>query len=283
MKRRFTILTAALALLMTFAIPMGMKGQSTYTKVTTAPSDWSGTYVIVADASNVIFTGQSGSNTYGGYADVTISDGSVTGSFSAYEVEIEQSGTYYSIKHINSSKYLGWISGNTLAFSTSAPTADSYRWVLSTNSILNVNDNTRKLQYNSGSPRFACYTSSQKVAYLYKKEAGSTPTCATPTFSPAAGTYTQAQNVSISCSTEGATIYYTTNGQDPTPNSTVYSGAINVSTNTTIKAMAAKSGYDNSAVVTAEYAFITLEHAGTLEDPYTVADARTAIDAGIGT
>ena len=176
MKRRFTILTAAIALLTILAFPMGMWGQSTYTKVATAPSDWSGTYVIVADESSVIFTGQSGTNNYGGYAAVTISNNSVTGDFSGYEVEIEKSGNYYTMKHSSSSKYLGWTGGNNLHFSTDAPTDDSYRWVLSTNSILNANDNTRKLQYNSGSPHFACYTSSQKVAYLYKKEAGGTPT-----------------------------------------------------------------------------------------------------------
>ena len=112
---------------------------------------------------------------------------------------------------------------------------------------------------------------------------GGTPTCATPSFSPAAGTYTQAQNVSISCATEDATIYYTTNGDDPTTNSTIYSETISVSSEMTIKAMAAKSGYENSAIATADYAFITLEHAGTLADPYTVADARTAIDANAGT
>ena len=282
MKRRFTILTAAFALLAILAIPMGMWGQSTYTKVTTAPSDWSGTYVIVADASNVIFTGQSGSNNYGGYANVTISDNSVTGNFTAYEVEIEQSGDFYSIKHINSSKYLGWTSGNYLYFSTTAPSTNTYRWKLSTSSILNANDDTRKLQYNSGSPRFACYTSSQKVAYLYKKEADDPTTCATPTFSPAAGTYTEAQSVSINCSTEGATIYYTTNGDNPTTNSSVYSGAINVSTNTTIKAMATAEGYDNSAIATAAYTIVNIEHAGTEADPYTVADARNAIDANVG-
>ena len=39
-----------------------------------------------------------------------------------------------------------------------------------------------------------------------------TPTVSTPAFSPAAGTYTSAQSVSISDATSGATIYYTTNG-----------------------------------------------------------------------
>ena len=46
--------------------------------------------------------------------------------------------------------------------------------------------------------------------------------------------------------------------------------------------MAAKSGYDNSTIVTAVYNFVTIEHAGTEADPYTVADARNAIDANIG-
>ena len=47
---------------------------------------------------------------------------------------------------------------------------------------------------------------------------------ATPTFSPAAGTYTSAQSVSISDATSGATIYYTTNGTTPTTSSTQYTG-----------------------------------------------------------
>ena len=138
-----------------------------------------------------------------------------------------------------------------------------------------------KLVYNVTAGSSNQYAQFVKAEF-YKQESG-TPTCATPTFSPAAGTYTQAQNVSINCATEGATIYYTTDGQDPTTSSTVYSGAINVSTNTTVKAMATAEGYNNSAVATAEYAFITLEHAGTLEDPYTVADARAAIEANTGT
>ena len=43
-----------------------------------------------------------------------------------------------------------------------------------------------------------------------------TPPAATPTFSPAAGTYSSAQKVTISDGTTGATIYYTTNGTTPT-------------------------------------------------------------------
>ena len=125
----------------------------------------------------------------------------------------------------------------------------------------------------------ALYVKSITVTYT----TGSvTPTCATPTFDPAAGTYTSAQNVTINSTTEGATIYYTTNGEDPTTSSTLYSGAINVSTNTTIKAIAVKEGNNNSAVATATYQIINIEHAGTEADPYTVADARNAIDLSTG-
>jgi len=88
--------------------------------------------------------------------------------------------------------------------------------------------------------------------------------------------------VTISTATDGATIYYTTDGTDPTTSSSVYNSSINVSQTTTIKAIAVKEGIDNSAVATAEYTIVNLEHAGTEADPYTVADARTAIDANIG-
>jgi len=76
---------------------------------------------------------------------------------------------------------------------------------------------------------------------------------AIPTFSPAAGTYTEVQNVEINCATDGATIYYTTDGTEPTTTSSVYSTAITVGETMTIKAMAVKEDMENSAVATAEY------------------------------
>lgn len=122
-----------------------------------------------------------------------------------------------------------------------------------------------------------------KVEIEWETDGGSsTPTCAVPTFSPEAGTYTVAQEVTISTTTEGATIYYTTDGNDPTANSSVYSAAIPVSETMTIKAIAVAEGYDNSAIATATYTIVSFEHAGTEADPYTVADARAAIDANAG-
>jgi len=69
---------------------------------------------------------------------------------------------------------------------------------------------------------------------------------ATPTFSPAAGSYSSAQTVIISTTSSGATIYYTTNGSTPTTSSAVYSGPVTVSASETLKAYATKSGYFDS-------------------------------------
>jgi glucosylceramidase len=76
---------------------------------------------------------------------------------------------------------------------------------------------------------------------------------ATPVFNPPSGTYTAPQSVAISTATTGATIYYTTNGSTPTTSSLVYSSPINITSTTTIRAIATKSGLDNSSVGSATY------------------------------
>ncbi len=75
---------------------------------------------------------------------------------------------------------------------------------------------------------------------------------ATPTFSPAGGRYTDAQTVTISCTTTGAAIYYTLDGSTPTASSTPYTSALTISQATTVKAVAVKDN-EQSAVATATY------------------------------
>jgi formylglycine-generating enzyme required for sulfatase activity len=78
-------------------------------------------------------------------------------------------------------------------------------------------------------------------------------TCATPIFAPAAGAYTTAQTVTITCATEGATIRFTGDGSEPTEASTAYTVPIVVATDMTLKAKAYKAGFSASLTATAEY------------------------------
>ncbi|MGH8127150.1 MAG: choice-of-anchor tandem repeat GloVer-containing protein [Gammaproteobacteria bacterium] len=90
----------------------------------------------------------------------------------------------------------------------------------------------------------------------YSNEVAATPAAgmtATPTFNPAGGSYSMAQSVTLSDTTTGAAIFYTTDGSTPTTHSTQYNKPIDVSATETIKAIAAVSGSQNSAVATATY------------------------------
>jgi len=81
---------------------------------------------------------------------------------------------------------------------------------------------------------------------------------ATPTFSPAAGIYGSAQSVTISTTTSGAAIRYTTDGTTPSDTvGTVYSTPVNISSSCTLKAIAYKSGMGNSTVTTGVYTIDT--------------------------
>ena len=85
-----------------------------------------------------------------------------------------------------------------------------------------------------------------------------------PTFTPVAGNYFAAQTVALASATEGANIYYTTDGTTPTIESLIYQGPIAVSENTTIKAIAIL-GEDESSVATANYVINIPVEVATIE------------------
>lgn len=93
---------------------------------------------------------------------------------------------------------------------------------------------------------------------------GEVQVTAAPTFSPAAGTYYEAQSVTLSAE-DGASIYYTTNGDDPTTSSTEYSDPIKVAQTTTIKAIAVKDGV-SSAVASATYTIVTATEVASIDE-----------------
>jgi hypothetical protein len=79
---------------------------------------------------------------------------------------------------------------------------------------------------------------------------------ATPAASPPGGIYAMEQNVVLSCATPGAAIYYTTDGSEPTISSTLYTGPIAVSTETTLKAKAFNSGMIDSDIMEKHYKIV---------------------------
>lgn len=95
-------------------------------------------------------------------------------------------------------------------------------------------------------------TSSSVVSAVYTKSA--VEQAEAPVFSPAGGTtFSSTLAVSLSCPTSGAEIHYTTDGSAPTASSALYSSDITVSSTSTVKAIAVKSGMNNSTVSSATY------------------------------
>ena len=80
---------------------------------------------------------------------------------------------------------------------------------------------------------------------------------ATPLISLPTGTYTNQQSVTITTTTSGATIKYTTDGSIPSQsNGTLYSGAVIINTSSTLKAIAYKTSFTNSDVSSSDYTIL---------------------------
>jgi hypothetical protein len=120
-----------------------------------------------------------------------------------------------------------------------------------------------------------------------------TSQAATPTFSPVAGTYTSVQSVTISTTSSGAILCYTTNGATPATNGatgcttgTLYSGAVAVATSQTVKAVAGGTGYTDSSVGSAAYVInipqVATPTASPLGGTYTSAQTVTLSDSTSG-
>jgi len=75
----------------------------------------------------------------------------------------------------------------------------------------------------------------------------------TPVVNPVGGTYTDAQNVTITCETPSAEIRYTLDGSEPSKSSTLYNGTINITSSATLTAKAFKTGWTDSDAVTNNY------------------------------
>lgn len=154
-------------------------------------------------------------------------------------------GTYTSIQSVTISDSTP---GATIHYTTDGSTPSASSSTYSTAISVSTTETIQAIAVASG------YTNSSVASAKYTINL---PAAATPTFSPAGGNYTSSQSVTISDTTNGASIYYTTDGSTPTSSSTLYSTPIAVSSTTTINAIAVATGFSNSAVGTATYTFPT--------------------------
>ncbi len=113
-------------------------------------------------------------------------------------------------------------------------------------SLATITDN----QYTFSSAPSTSYRTTAEPEAVAEEE-----TVTLPTFSVAGGTYNDAQSVELTAA-DGCTIYYTTNGNQPTTSSTLYTGAITISQTTVLKAIAVDSEGNESAVASAVYSIV---------------------------
>jgi len=123
-------------------------------------------------------------------------------------------------------------------------------------------------------------TSSAVVSASYTVKTAPIETVEAPIFSLADGTEVEpGATVTITSATTGATIYYTTDGTEPTASSTEYTTAIEITDAVTIKAIAVKEGMTSSAVVSASYTVKTAP-AEQVEAPVIAPASKTVEIAG---
>lgn len=103
-----------------------------------------------------------------------------------------------------------------------------------------------------------------------------------PAIQPAHGSYAAAQLVTVSDATKGATIYYTTDGSTPATSSARYTAPLLVAASETVKAVAAATGYTNSAVTSATYT-VTGWPTGLAAPATAVATPKATLNAFVNT
>ena len=149
-----------------------------YLKVTSAPDDWTdGQYLIVYESGNTvnILSGEASGGGYGDYSTTTVTTTGVIESSEDVDkcvVTIEKTSNGHSLRL--GSNFLGLTSdANKLNFDTRF-TAKNYEWNLEISGnnavIKNAHYTSRVIKWNSGSPRFACYSSGQSAIQIYKLE-----------------------------------------------------------------------------------------------------------------
>lgn len=250
MKKRTTrclaLLLAVVMVLSVMPVAMaeGTAQTQTYTKVTKAPADWSGTYLIVSEGDKLIMDGSLDKlDVEGNKVDVTITDSKITGDYAKYAFTVEPMTGGYAIKSA-SGKYISGKSGSNKLNSGSTQSLNTIE--LTSGKVIVTSDGTT-LQYNNAAKngtRFRYYRSqNQQPISLYKIETAAKQQVETPTANVADGAEIEVgTEIKFECKTEGATIYYKTAGTEYQ----AYTGPISASHNETYTVKATKDGMEDS-------------------------------------
>lgn len=250
MKKRITrclaLLLAVVMVLSVMPVAMaeGTAQTQTYTKVTKAPADWSGTYLIVSEGDKLIMDGSLDKlDVEGNKVDVTITDSKITGDYAKYAFTVEPMTGGYAIKSA-SGKYISGNSGSNKLNSGSTQSLNTIE--LTSGKVIVTSDGTT-LQYNNAAKngtRFRYYKSqNQQPISLYKIETAAKQQVETPTANVADGAEIEVgTEIKFECKTEGATIYYKTAGTEYQ----AYTGPISASHNETYTVKATKDGMEDS-------------------------------------
>lgn len=144
---------------------------SAYVKVTEAPADWSGTYLIVCEDRSVIFDGSLTSFSSTNNLKVDISNGTLSRDYDKYAVTIEKYSTGYSIKTA-SGKYIGRSANSNGIDTADTQVVNTISYDTSGNCVNVVGAGGAYLRHNSSNQFFRYYKSStytaQKAIQLYK-------------------------------------------------------------------------------------------------------------------
>lgn len=204
-------------------------------------------YIGATTGGNDYYLSVNGSSTSASIAGTAVTDKSnatvftFSGSGTSWTIQFE-SGNYLSLKDTKDNGKVQVVeSASTFTLSNQS-------------GKIRITKGSYSIQKNNNGTQFGSYGNSQTDVWLIPVVSVDPSSVATPTFTPTGGTYTTAQNVAITCETDGATIHYTTNGDEPTESDATYSSSISVTTTgTTLKAKAFKEGMDASSVATATY------------------------------
>jgi len=266
-------------------LTMSAWAANTYVKVASIDQLEEGKKYILVNEENSVAMGAlytAGSTNYGTSVEISIGDvidiegTDVVELIAAAPGQDATGNPTWNFRMGEEGNYIAWTSGNSLT-GINLPASNNSAWIptLTDDGVILKNrvDNTRILQYNAGSPRFACYTSNQKPAVLYVQDANVTPpvTVAAPTL-PESQEFENSLSVTITNNEEGADLMYALNDGEFTE----YTGGLTTTETTTVHAKAVK-GEVESAVVSATY---TKVEPVVLTKPYVKVNSVDELEVG---